>query len=160
MNGTIVVRRIAATPARPAIEAWRIILGLLAPLDTAAWKELERVGGLVTAMIAAEAMRESPIVVYGVGSRLRVYCVYDDDAILGEDVTEDSLSWCPTDGDWAMSLPCPSDDLAWMEPALARITSRVTVRDLAEAAPAESEGQTRKSSDELGPVDVEAFLKP
>jgi hypothetical protein len=39
-------------------------------------------------LIAAEAMRDSPIVVHGVGPRLRVYCLYDDEAILGEGVSD------------------------------------------------------------------------
>ena len=38
-------------------------------------------------------MRNSPVVVHGVGPRLRVYCVYDEDAILEEGVSEEPLAW-------------------------------------------------------------------
>lgn len=160
MTATVVVRRVAATPARSAAEAWAIIADLVAPRDSTARQELDRAAGMAMSLIAAEAMRESPIVVHGVGPRLRVYCLYDDEAILGEGASEDVLSWCPTDGDWAMSLPCPSEDLSWVQAALARVSVRITVRDQAESAPSETQEQTRLASRELGPVNLEAFLRP
>jgi hypothetical protein len=160
MSQTVVVRRIAATPARPAAEAWRVIAGLLAPYENAARQELSRVAGVTMSLIAAEAMRHSPIVVHGVGPRLRVYCLYDEEAILGEGASEEPLGWCPTDGEWAMSLPCPPEDLQWVAAALARVSTRVTARDLAEAAPSGTREQARAANSELGPVDLEAFLRP
>ena len=164
MNQTIVVRRIAATPARPAAEAWGVIVGLLAPPSSAASAELGRVAGVAMSLIAAEAARHSPIVVHGVGPRLRVYCLYGDEAVLGEGASEEPLASCPTEGEWAMSLPCPPEDLSWVVPALARasarVTARVTARDLAEAAPSETPAQPRTANGELDPVDVEAFLRP
>lgn len=72
MSQTVVVRRIAATPARPAAEAWGVIVDLLAPPGSIARQELDRAGGVAMSLIAAEAMRDSPIVVHGVGSRLRL----------------------------------------------------------------------------------------
>lgn len=159
MSASVIVRRIAATPARTSAEAWQVIHGLLAQDGSSAWQELDRVGSLVMTLIAAEAMRESPIVVYGVGPRLRLYCLYDDEAILGENLAEEPLSWCPTDGDWAISLPCSADDLSWMETALANTTLRVTARDLSETVPMETSEQTNKSSKETWPVDKESFLK-
>lgn len=160
MSATVIVRRIAANPTRTASEVWNTITDLLAPQDSSARSELEKVGSLAMSLVAAEAMRESPIVVYGVGPRLRIYCLYDDAAILGEDASEDALTWCPTDGDWAMSLPCPSEDLSWIEPALARLSSRVTVRDLSEAVPVGSNNDANRSNAAIGPVDEEAFLRP
>lgn len=159
MSQTVVVRRIAATPARPAAEAWGVIVDLLAPRGSIARQELDRAAGVAMSLIAGEAMRDSPIVVHGVGPRLRLYCLYDDEAILGEGVSEDPLAWCPTDGDWAMSLPCPSEDLAWVGPALARVSSRITVRDQTEAAPSEGQEQASRAGADLSPVDVEAFLR-
>lgn len=159
MSQAVVVRRIAATPARPAAEAWGVIVDLLAPAGSIARQELDRAGGIAMSLIASEAMRDSPIVVHGVGPRLRLYCLYDDEAILGEGVSEDPLAWCPTNGNWAMSLPCPSEDLAWAGPALARITSRITVREQTKAASFEQQEQASRAGANLGPIDVEAFLR-
>ena len=100
MTATVIVRRVVATPGRPAATAWQVIAELAAAEGSAAREELDAVAGIAISLIAAESMRDSPIVVYGVGSRLRVYCLYDDDAILGEGSSEDPLAWCPTDGDW------------------------------------------------------------
>ena len=107
MTGTVVVRRVVATPGRPAAMAWKVIADLVAPPGSAAREEINAVAGIAISLIAAESMRDSAIVVHGVGPRLRVYCLYDDDAILAEGSSEDLLAWCPTNGDWAMSLPCP-----------------------------------------------------
>jgi hypothetical protein len=160
MTATVVVRRIAATPARSAAQAWAVIVDLVAPQGSAARQELDRAAGIAMSLIAAEAMRDSPIMVHGAGPRLRVYCVYDDESILGEGASEAALSWCPTDGDWAMSLPSPPEDLLWVQAALARASSRITARDHDEVAPSEPQQQTRRANDELGPVGVEAFLQP
>ena len=84
----------------------------------------------------------------------------DTAAGYGEGASEDALSWCPTEGDWAMSLPCPAEDLSWVQAALARASARITARDQEEAALSETQPQTRKAHDELGPVDVKAFLRP
>lgn len=156
---TVVVRRIAATPARSAAEAWAFIAALLAPPGCSARDELDRVAGIASSVIAAEAPRESPLVVCGPGPRLRVYCVYNEDALLGEDVSEDSLPWCPTDGSWALSLPCPAEDLAWVQRALAAVSSRVTARD--EAAEWTEEVEPAPSArNETKAVDREAFFRP
>lgn len=158
MTATIVVRRVAATPARSAAEAWVIIADIVAPRGSAARQELDRVAGIGMSLVAAEAMRDSPIVVQGAGPRLRVYCLYDDEAILGEGASEDPLSWCPTEGDWAMSLPCLPEDLSWVQAALSRVSTRITARDQAEAGSSETNSPS-KERDDLGPVDVEAFLR-
>lgn len=159
MTTTVVARKVAATPARPAAEAWRVITDLVT-LPGPARQELQRCAGIAMSLIAEEAMRDSPIVIYGTGPRLRIYCLYDEEAILGEGQNEDALSWCPTDGNWAMSLPCPSEDLPWVTAALARSSSRVTARDLAEVAPTGGGEQASAARGELGVVDLGAFLRP
>jgi hypothetical protein len=159
MSVTIVVRRVAATPARAAAEAWTVIANLIAPPGSDARREIDAAGGIGMSLIAAEAMRNSPIVMQGVGARLRLYCVHDDEAILGEGVSEEPLAWCPTDGDWAMSLPCPEEDLSWVQSALTKVSSRITARDLVATAPS---GATRERVARTGEaaIDVEAFLRP
>lgn len=160
MSATIVVRRIAATPVRSAAESWDVIASLLAAADSTARQELDGVGGIAASLIAAEAPRDSAIVVAGVGARLRIYCLYDEAAIVGDEVSEEALSWNPTDGDWAMSLPCHADDLSWVQEALARQSTRITARDLAEAVPSDLTDKDGATKSELGPVNVEAFLRP
>ncbi|MGE3271325.1 MAG: hypothetical protein AB7P40_21430 [Chloroflexota bacterium] len=160
MSPTVVARRVAATPARSAAEAWAVIARLIAPKAGPACDELGHVAGVAMSLIAAEAMRESPIVVLGAGPRIRVYCVYDTASIVGEGVSEEPLATCPTDGEWAMSLPCPKEDLDWVQRELARRSTRVTARDLKDALPAQSQQNATGGRSELGPIDVEAFLRP
>lgn len=161
MTATVVVRRVVATPGRPAAAAWQVIADLVAAIGSAARAEFNSVAGIAISLIAAESMRASPIVVYGVGPRLRVYCLYDDEAILGEGASEDPLAWCPTDGDWAMSLPCPPDDLSWVQEALADQSDRITARDHGERAPSEpNHSHSKDGVAHSEDVDVEAFLRP
>lgn len=154
-----IARRIAATPARTASETWTVIIGIVAPLaDSEARAELERVRGFAASLIAAEAPGDAPIVVAGVGDQVRIYCLFGEDAVLGETASEAPLAWDPTDGDWSMSLPCFPDDLDWVRGALASRSQRVTARDATEAAAViqgVSPGSTRSSD-----VNMEAFLRP
>jgi hypothetical protein len=127
---TVIARRIKATPARTALEAWGVIAELLAPeAESQARKELLEIAGVASSLIADEAMT-SPIVVYGSGPRVRIYCLYDEDAILGEDAKETPLAFNATTGEWHMSLPCPEDDLQWVQEALKKKSSRITARDM------------------------------
>jgi hypothetical protein len=160
MSATVVVRRVVATPGRSAAQAWTVIADLVAPPGSAARQEFDRVAGVAMSLVAAEAMRDSAIILHGVGPRLRLYCLYDDEAVLGEGASEEPLAWRPTDGDWAMSLPCPTEDLAWVRAALARVSARVTARPQSEQAPDETQATASLANGRLGPVDVEAFFRP
>jgi hypothetical protein len=159
MSVTVVVRRVSATPARAAAETWRVIADLIAPTGSDARREIDAAGGIGMSLIASEAMRSSPMVVLGGGARLRIYCVHDDEAILGEGVSEDPLTWCPTDGDWAMSLPCPEEDLSWIQSALAKVSARITARDLAATVPSSATHTEVGVRSGEGNIDVEAFLR-
>lgn len=156
---TVVARRIKATPARPAADAWRVIVDLLAPKASDARTELLGIEGAASSLIASRAMEGSPIVVYGSGPRVRVYCLYDEDAIVGEGANEQSLASVPTEGDWSMSLPCPAEDLEWVGAALAKRSKRVTARDLKGVVTDSStdEGEAKSSA---AVIDTEAFFRP
>lgn len=158
MSGPVVMRQIAATPARSAADAWDVITQLLTQGDGEVRAELDRVGGIAMAMIASEAPHNSPITISGSGPRLRIYCQYNEDAVLGASTNEEPLSWCPTDGDWQLSLPCLAEDEPWASAELARLSNRVTVRDHLVDAPVTG---TNTSSNSFSPdsVNVEAFLK-
>lgn len=159
---TVVARTFCSIPKRSALETWAAIVALLAPkAGSEARRELEFVAGITSSLITREAM-SSPIVVYGCGPRVRIYCVYNEDAITGDAANESKLAFDATDGDWHMSLPCPADDLDWVVGALAKKTKRITVRDQAEAVESEDSSQALKAggNDGTASINMEGFLKP
>jgi hypothetical protein len=136
---TVVSRRVASTPARTASDTWRRIIDILAPdAKSAARTELESIAGVACSSIASEALKDDAVVVQGSGPRVRVYCVFGDDAVSGEDVEEGKLAKTPTGGDWTLSLPCKADDLTWSQAALSRLSSRITARCVGDDVPERS----------------------
>lgn len=153
---TVIARRIIAEPVRSASETWDVIVDLLAPgANNKARSELLAITGIACSLIAAESVRNVPLVVYGAGPRIRIYCLYGESAILGEDANESNLTTSAVDGEWSMSLPCSPDDLAWVQAALKKLSSRVTARDL--NTPVDDD-KTNESGKFAG-VNVEAFLR-
>ena len=146
-------RKFVSVPARAANETWRAICELISKSGTSARKELEAVAGIASSLIAREAMT-SAIVLSGVGDRVRIYCLYHEDAISGEDANETRLPYDPTNGDWKMSLPCPEEDLDWVTTSLLEKSERITARDMAEVLGEETNAKA-VTSDE---IDVEGFL--
>jgi len=159
---TVVARTFCSIPKRSALDTWAAIVDLLAPrTGSDSQRELESVAGIASSLITREAMT-APIVVYGCGPRVRIYCVYNEDAITGDAANEKKLAFDATDGDWLMSLPCPADDLDWVVGALAKKTTRITARDQGEAVESEEGSQASKAAgnDGAAGIDMEAFLKP
>ena len=157
MSG-VVARRVASTPARSAAETWEKIIDLLAPNPkSAARTELVAAAGVACSAISSESTRDDAIVVWGAGPRVRVYCIFGEAAVTGEDVNEDALAKPPTDGDWGMSIPCPAEDLAWSQRKLASGSKRVSARAAGEAVPDEAleSGGARSLA-----INVEEFLRP
>ncbi len=155
---TVVARRVAAAPARSASEAWRVIVNLVAPSDDAARKELQGIEGVASCIIAEEALKSDACVVHGSGPRLRVYCLYNEDAITGEDTHEAPLTFCPTEGDWRMSLPCPADDLDWVQTALKVRSAHVVAREV--GADVDEEESDKSTTAKGAVINREAFLRP
>jgi hypothetical protein len=60
-----------------------------------------------------------------------------------------------------MSLPCPPEDLSWVRSALARVSTHITARDMAETGPPaelpQDESQAKTASNT---INREAFLRP
>jgi hypothetical protein len=126
---TVLARCVASTPVRTALETWARIVEIIAPdPESPARKELAQVAGTACASIASEAPKEAPIVIWGGGPRVRVYCVFDEDAITKDGVNEDALSKPPTEGDWRMSIPFLAEDVAWSGASLAAASSRISAR--------------------------------
>ena len=159
MSATVIVRRIVATPVRSASEVWAVIVNLLAPTaGSEARAELDAVTGIAGMLISEDALRDSPAVAWGNGPRVRFYCLYDDAAVGGDTANENSLPCTPTEGDWRLSLPCPADDLPWVQNALQRKSQRVSARDMAVAAPEESETASEALSRAMT-INEEVFLR-
>jgi hypothetical protein len=154
-----VARRIRATPERGASDAWQVIVDLIAPKDGPARRELLSIEGIASSIISTESPKDAAMVIRGKGPRVRVYCLYDDEAISGDDANEAALAESPTDGDWNMSLPADADDLAWVKDALAKKTTRVTVREKSESVE-DGEDQSKKASTTEAAINMEAFLRP
>jgi hypothetical protein len=155
---TIVARRFVSIPERSASATWDAISQLLAPeSDSAAAAELRSVAGVAASLISREAMT-SPIVVWGAGPRVRIYCLYNDDAVEGDDANETALPFDTTDGEWYMSLPCPAEDLSWVKNALKSKSKRITARDMETALDSDEEESSRSGATETI-VDLEAFFK-
>ncbi len=155
---TVVARRIIATPARPASEAWAVMVNLLAPdQNSEARKELESVSGIASNLIADEAFDGTPGVVFGSGPRVRLYCLYGDTAISGEGASESAFAFVPTEGDWRMSLPCPPDDLDWVRDALKNKSSRIAARAVDEDVDDREDSKSR-SDPSAYEIDRETFF--
>jgi hypothetical protein len=155
---TVVARRIIATPVRSASEAWTTIVNILAPQsDSEARKELFAIEGIACSLITDETLKDAAAVVYGSGPRVRIYCLYDDDACPGEEANEAPLSFDATSGDWQISLPCPADDLSWVQEALKKRSTHVTARDMTVQVEVE-EAMTDSAAKNVA-VDREAFFR-
>jgi hypothetical protein len=156
MSATRVRRTFAATPVRSASLTWAAIVDMVAPDGSTGRSTLTAAGGVAASLIAAEAWRAMPLIVSGTGPQLRVYCLYGEDAILGEDTNEDALSWSPTDGEWRMEVPCPPADLDWVTSAFRDVSRRIAVVDNSirrESAVVESAALAAPA------IDMEAFLR-
>lgn len=109
---TVARRTFRSTPHRDAHATWTAIADLLTQGRAGVRGELMAVAGVAASVIADQAPREAAIIVTCDGPRTRIYCLYDDDAIDGDDANEDTLGFDPLKGDWRISLPCLADDLA------------------------------------------------
>ena len=156
---SVIARRIRATPERGASDAWQVIVDLIAPDDGEARSELLGIEGIASSIISTESPKDAPMVVRGKGPRVRIYCLYDDEAISGDDANESALAQCPTEGDWVMSLPADADDVAWVKDALAKKSKRITVREKNETFD-DGEDQSNQANTTEAAINMEAFLRP
>ena len=126
---TVARRTFRSTPENDAMATWMAIVDLLTQeKPRGARSELLAVAGVAASIIADQTPGDAPIVVTCDGPRTRIYCLYDDDAIDGSGANEDLLGFDPLNGDWRVSLPCPADDLTWVQAALGRHSRRITAR--------------------------------
>lgn len=130
---TVARRTFRSTPERDSMASWTAIVDLLTQGKSGRTRlELLAVAGVAASIIADQAPADAPIVVTCDGPRTRIYCLYGDDAVDGSGANEDPLGFDPLNGDWRLSLPCPADDLIWVQAALNRYSRRITARDQGE----------------------------
>lgn len=156
---TVASRTFRSNPQCDALQTWSAIVNLLTQgrMD-AARTELLAVAGIAASVIAEQAPKNAAIVVTCDGPRTRIYCLYDDDAIEGSDANEDALGFDPLKGNWRVSLPCPADDLAWVQGALKKHSNRITARDLNATISTDNGASTAKS--QTLTFDPKGFLGP
>ncbi|MBS1714194.1 MAG: hypothetical protein JST30_07640 [Armatimonadetes bacterium] len=152
-----VARTYKSVPERTAPDTWRAIVSLIAPEPGDARDELMRIEGIACSLITDKAFRApSPATVTGPNPRVRIYCIYDDDAIEGDKASEQALSFTATEGDWAMSLPCFNSDLSWVQAALKNKSTRITARDRDQGL---NLGESNDNTRAAVMFDEEAFLR-
>lgn len=143
---TVASRTFKSTPERDAAGTWTAIVDLLTQGRTGvARTELLAVAGVAASVIADQAPKDAAITVTCDGPRTRIYCLFDDDAIEGSGANEDVLGFDPLNGDWQVSLPCLADDLAWVQNALKKYSTRITARNLEETVSSADGATTTKS---------------
>lgn len=156
MSATRVRRTFRASPVRTAAATWAAIVDVIAPDGTPGREQLQRLEGIAASLIAAEAWKKRPVVIAGVGAQLRIYCLHDEDAIVGDDANEDALSWSPTDGEWTIELPCPPEDIEWVQAALSDTDVSVSLVNCTQTQVATMTGA---SATKAPRIDTEAFLR-
>lgn len=156
---SVVSRIIRSSPQRSTPDTWSFIVDMLTKGEQGEKREeLLSVSGVASTIIAEQAAKDAAIVITCDGPRTRIYCLYDDDALALGDEKEDRLGHDALKGDWTVSLPCPVDDLAWVQRALKAKSSRITARDVTQSIGNESSG-SQAAIDSAFTVDVDRFLK-
>ncbi|MFZ5525203.1 MAG: hypothetical protein ACOZE7_00915 [Pseudomonadota bacterium] len=158
-NATVAKRVVRGSPHRDSVETWDFIVDLLTQGKSGAKRdELHSVSGVASSLLTDMAAKDAAIVVECEGPRTRIYCLYDEDAIDGSDAKEDALGFDPLKGEWFISLPCPKDDLAWVERALKAKSTRITARDMTSKLGSESDDESKKAAADFS-FDTNEFLK-
>lgn len=141
---TVASRTFRSSPHRDAGATWSAIVDLLTQeRNGEARTELMAVAGVAASVIADQAPKDAAMVVTCDGPRTRIYCLYDEDAVEGFDANEDALGFDPLKGDWAVSLPCLKDDLAWVQSTLKKRSIRITARNLDAKVAADADQTSR-----------------
>lgn len=154
----VLARRVASTPVRTAAQTWAKIVAIIAPdPQSPAREELAKGAAVACAAIASEAIKDAPIVIWGGGPRVRVYCLFDEDAITQDGVNEDTLPKSPTEGDWRISIPCQAEDVAWSRSNLAT-SSRISARGVDDEIEEEAEASATVANAPLS-INLAEFLK-
>lgn len=154
---TVVSRCFRSSPYRDTGQTWQKIVDLLAGSKESENRTmLLAVAGIASSIIADQSTLNAPIVVSGDGPRVRIYCVFDDDALDESLANEEGLGFDPLKEGWSISLPCNADDLPWVQDALLKIGTRIEARDASTGFYVDERAE--HGSDETLVLDPKGFL--
>ncbi len=157
-----VARRVLASPARLSSATWEAITKLVCKGQAPATAEFGKVSGIASALLNDELFKSHPLVVKNKGPRLKVYCIYGQDAIAGEGKNEDALSWDPVASDWHAYIPCSPEEFKEIGKLVKSKSSKFSVYDIDEGLSDEDQATDDKkaaANTEAAGVDWEAFKK-
>jgi len=154
-----IARRFVASPARLSSLTWDAISELICQADSGARAEFQKVSGLASCILNDEVFAQHPLVVKNKGPRLRVYCLYGEDATSGEDKNEGALSWKPTENEWHVFIPCVAAEVKETAKSLKGKSNKFSAYNIEESIPDDQElpASEEKRSNASTSVDWEAF---
>lgn len=150
---SIISRRFAACPARTASDAWEVIVNVIAAESESAKKELIGISGVIASIISDETPATNAITVIGTGARLRVYCLYGDDA-LSDDANEAALTWKPFDGEWEIHFPVEDIDYEWVTKLLEEKSSKFKTYKAGDSIDEEEKKDASRSGSNFGQLTI------
>ena len=156
---SIVARKFSASPARLSSETWTAIAMLVCQGDENALTEFTAIIGIGSSLLNDQLLEAHPMVVVSKGPRLRIYCLYGEDAISGEDAHEEALSWKPTKAEWHAFLPCTADELKAIEKALKSKSNKFSAYDVDVGLPEDAKDHAESSDSAKASIDFAAFKK-
>jgi hypothetical protein len=117
---SVVARKFTANPLRTGSETWEVILNTITNGADSAKQALTEITGIAASIIADKTPANNPITIVGRGSRLRIYCLYDEDA-LNDESNESKLSWQLFENDnWEIHFPVQEEDYKWVTDLLVK----------------------------------------
>ena len=152
-----VARRFTASPARLSSATWKAISGLVCKADSSAASEFAKVAGVASSLINERFFAEHPLVVKNKGPRLRIYCVYGDDATTGDGANENELSWSPTANEWHAFLPCSEEQHEHMAAYIAGKSAKFSIYNVEKGIPDDETSEAEDSTTEAASVNWDAF---
>lgn len=152
---TVVSRTFRSSPHRDALQTWDAIVELLTQgKDGTARSELRAVTGVAASLIADQAPKSAPIVATCDGPRTRIYCLFDEDAIDGDDANEEVLGFEPLKE--TGSLAAVSEGAARLGAKRAqKHSSRIIARDLSQGIATQAQADAGQALS----LDLGGFLK-
>lgn len=158
MTLSVSVRKVVACPERTASEVWDFITEMLCHSSQEAAQQFKDVKGGVSSVISDEILENSAIVIKGTGPIVRIYCLYGDDAISGEDKKEEPINWELFKDGWKVYIPCIEEEIDSLKKYLEKKSNRFEVYNKNEKL---SFNETKSSSipDDTLFIDEEALKK-
>jgi len=155
---SVISRTVISNPERTSVETWTKITEIICALNSEVKVEFDKVSNIAASLLSEELTKDYPIIMKGAGSQLRIYCIYGDDAISGEDASEDLLSWDITAKAWKIYLPCSTEQLQWYDNALTELNDKFKVYDTKNGIDKEEYSNNENNKVEFK-IDEEAFRK-